>query len=354
MDVKLFSLCKQEVAESEAGKKCIFQCVKSFFPDCEGFAAFTSQKRMLLAISQSLRAADIVVVAVQSNMYNATKRLLSAALDLKSKKYSEVVAELNPLLEQGKIKQTTFDANIRFPVGAEILPTDSKLNCGFALTSGGQHIIYLPIEAPKAQEVVLGSLYDYFAEISDDEMTEKSFDVRHSAIIKRTADKLNSEYVKVAVAGSQAVKIIEYYSPTAEKSCFIFDENTSFSPYDHLINKTRALRDDFHSQLSVLVSDISRDENSERFIDAAIADESGTSTLRMTAEKDETDEAFIANCIDKIMLLLYDYQSLSNCVNEADITTKSDKALRRNLFKITSGAIGATAIISIIIALVMK
>ncbi len=355
MDVKLFSLCKQEVTESEAGKNCISECVKSFFPECEDFSPFTSQKRMLLAVSQSLRAADVVIVAVQSNMYNATKKLLSAALDLKTKKSAEVSAQLKPLVERGKIKETTFEANIRFPDGAEILPTVSGLNSGFALTSGGQHIIYLPIEAPKAGEVVLGSLYDYLADISDDVNVENAFDTRHRAIIKRTAAKLDSEAVKVAFAGAQAVEMIEYYSNNPiTKSCFVFDEDAEFSEQETFIDEARALRDKCRSQLSVLISDIREDENSSRFVEAAIADESGTSTLKLNAEDGETDKVLLANFIDKIMLMLYDYETLSNCVNEADITTKADSALRRRLFTIASGAIGATAVISFIVALMIK
>ena len=68
MDIKLFSLCNQEAPEAEEGKKAILDCVKCFFPECGGFSHFTSQKRMLVAISQSLLAADIVLVAVQSTM----------------------------------------------------------------------------------------------------------------------------------------------------------------------------------------------------------------------------------------------------------------------------------------------
>ena len=95
MDIKLFSLCNQDSQEAEKGKEFILKCVKDFFPECNGFAEFTSQKRMLVAISQSLLAADIVLVAVQSAMYNATKRMLCAALDTKTAENGEVSAVLS-------------------------------------------------------------------------------------------------------------------------------------------------------------------------------------------------------------------------------------------------------------------
>ncbi len=356
MDVKLFSLCKQEVPESEAGKKCIFECVKSFFPDCQAFSAFTSQKRMLLAISQSLRAADIVIVAVQNNMYNATKRLLSAALDLKTAKSRAIETELTPLLAEGKIKQSTFDANIRFPVGAEILPTSNNLNSGFALSSGGQHIIYLPIEAPGAEDVVLGSLYDYLATIRDDERAQSAFELRHSSILSRTAKKLDEDSVKVAFSGKSILEHIKKYSQGINtKASFIFEEVNEHSASTNVSLKTKVAKlcDTNHSQIGVVVSDIG-EKGDESFIKAAILADNGMNAITFYAEKNESDEDLISNCIDKIMLMLYNYESLSDCIDEADKVTKSDKALRRRLFSLTAGAIGLTAIISLIIALILQ
>ena len=116
MDVKLFSLCDTESPTVESGIKCIFDCVKNFFSGCVSFSEFTSQKRMLLAISQSLLAADIVIVAVQGNMYNSTKRLLCSALDIKLEKNARLSAKLGVYLQSGKMKKGAFEGNISFPV----------------------------------------------------------------------------------------------------------------------------------------------------------------------------------------------------------------------------------------------
>ena len=113
MDVKLFSLCKQDLPEAQTGKAMILECVKSFFPECEDFTAFASQKRMLLAVSQSLRAADVVIVAVQGNMYNATKRRLTAALDMKTAKKAAEAAKT-----AAKAAQKAAQATAKAVVGA--------------------------------------------------------------------------------------------------------------------------------------------------------------------------------------------------------------------------------------------
>lgn len=357
MDVKLFSLCKEELPEAQTGKKNILECVRGFFPDCEDFVPFASQKRMLLAVSQSLHAADIVVVAVQGNMYNATKRLLSAALDLKNAKSSEVTKKLQPLLEAGKIKQNIFDANIRFPSGAKIMPTESGLHCGFTLTSGGQHIIYLPIEAPRVDEVVFGSLYDFLSDICEEDRYDIAFEKRHAGIMRRTADRFDSENIKAAFSGEAITNhISKYLQNIAEKNCFIADETKNYIGLtkQELIDAARELREEKFTQLGIVLADISVDENNERFIDAAIADESGTCTLKIYAEEDEDDDVFVTNCIDKILLMLYDSEKLSADTDNRNTVTKADKQLKHHLCKVTAGAIGATTIISIIIALIMK
>lgn len=354
MDVKLFSLCKQELPSAQTGKATILECVRSFFPESEGFASFASQKRMLLAVSQSLRAADIVIVAVQGNMYNATKRLLTAALDMKTAKKSEVATVIRPLLDNGRIKQNVYDANIRFPEGAVIMPTKSYLHCGFALSSGGQHIIYIPVETPRADEVVLGALYDYLAQICEEDCSS-ALNKRHKLLIENVAKKLNDKAATATFSGEAITNHIEKFaSEHTIHNCIFVDEAKLYSGItkDDLIEKARGLRKYRSSDIGVVFSDITTNDNGERSITVVIADESGTSTLSIFAEKDESNEQFTAACIDRAMLTLISFEELSS--DEEEITTKADKKFRSYLLKITSGAVGASAIIGIIIALIMK
>lgn len=360
MDIKLFSLCKQEVPESEKGKECILDCVQSFFPEAEDFVPFTSQKRMLLAISQSLRAADVVVIAVQSNMYNATKRLLSAALGIKLEKNEEIADKLGSKLASGKIKQTTYDANIRFPHGAEIMPTDSGLNNGFALTAGGQHLIYLPIEAPRAEETVYGSLYDYFKELCDDYINDAAFEQRHVAIIERTLEKFSENSFRLSVFSDTMQEFISSRIFNKKlKSSIAFDteipEKECKDLNDLYIYKSRYIRDKHHAQYGVAISKPFRDdETEETFILAAIADESGTNTVKIFAEENENAKKLYASAVDKIMLMLYDYGEYMNLSDDESIPSEEDKLLRKTIAKITASAIGASAVIGFILSMMLK
>lgn len=360
MDIKLFSLFKQEVPESEKGKECILDCVQSFFPEAEDFNPFSSQKRMLLAISQSLRAADIVVIAVQSNMYNATKRLLTGALGMKLEENSKIAAKLSSRLSDGKMKQTTFDANIMFPEGAEIFPTDSGLNNGFALTAGGQHLIYLPIEAPRAEEVVYGSLYDYFKDICDEDVIDAALEQRHVSVIERTLEKLSENSIKLSVSCEAYEDFISsrIYDKKL-KSGIVFDEEIPEkecpSIDDTFIYRARYIRDKHHAQYGIAFSRPRlEDEDEGKIVLVAIADENGTNVLRFYAEQGETDKKLFASAVDKVMLMLYDYNEYKNLSDDDSLPSEEDKLLRKAIAKITGIAVGASAIIGFVIALVSR
>lgn len=354
MDIKLFSLCKQETPQISAGHNVILKCVRNFFTETENFNVFTSQKRMLLAASQSLRAADIVIIAVQNNMYNATKKLLAQALDFKMMKNNTVFNELNPMVEAGKISQSVMISNVAFPQGAKLLPTDDMFNCGFVLSAGSQHIIFLPLEAPRADEVVYGSLYDFLSTLVDDSVAAKGISARHRELVKRAVAKCDEDSVKIIFSPSQATSMIENIcAGISSKHCFGFAHKNEYAEPESasLIDKARKIKDEHFASYGIVFSDIIHSQDSERQLQAVIADESGTNTFTFYALEDESDSDFIANSVDKTMLLLYNYEKCTGNVNSPDVTTKEDKSLRRLLYCLAGGAVGISSLVGLLLAI---
>ena len=58
--------------------------------------------------------------------------------------------------------------------------------------------------------------------------------------------------------------------------------------------------------------------------------------------------------IDKTMLMLYSHEKLTDNSDPADVETNSDKTLRTALLKAASIAIGASAVVSILVALIAR
>ncbi len=358
MDIKLFSLCNEESPIADKGKKYIFDCVKNFADDCEGFSHFTSQKRMLLAMSQSLLSAEVIIIAVQGTMYNATKKLLCSALDIRPEQNLLVMEQLTPRLNSGKIKPNAYNSNILFPPNAEILPTDNYMNCGFAISSGNQHIIYMPIDSPNADEVVLGSLYDYLAGISDNDIAQKAIEHRKEAIIYRASEKLSEENVSVAIAennvrefiapilrkgNTQSISIEETYSDTLGDN----EKNT-------IVNLARLVRDKSNTQLGAAVSKVLTDEEGNRSAYIAIADSSGTKVEHIFADNYESDKQLISICIDRLMLLLYNYDELGSESEESAFEKKNDTRFKEIIGIAIAGLTLAASVTGFIVALILK
>lgn len=357
MDIKLFSLCNQEAPEAEEGKKAILDCVKCFFPECGGFSHFTSQKRMLVAISQSLLAADIVLVAVQSTMYNATKRLLCSALDMKTTENGEVASALKNRLDSNKIKPNIYKANVTYPDTALVLPTGDYINCGFALTSGGQHIIYMPVEADKAEEVVFGSLYDYFAELSEPYIVTNAMKNRHVALIKRAVRKLSDNSVKVAVAGNDASDYLTSYLSKKDSSAFSVDISYELPESDDAkeiaISAARAVRENSHTDFGAYIS-APLNNGDKLSIYLAIANAEGTKTYRIDSEGEEGAKELSKAATDKLLMLLCDYERIGNTEEESAAEKKADNSLRGILGIAASAAVLAASIAGFITALIMR
>ena len=361
MDIKLFSLCNQDSPEAVNGKEQILGCVNDFFPSGVKFNDFTSQKRLLVAISQSLLAADIVLVAVQSTMFNATKRLLCSALDIKTERNEEIASALSAKMKTRKLKPNFFEASVTFPQNAVVMPTSDYLNCGFALTSGGQHIIYMPVEDNKAQQIILGSLYDYFAEISEALVASQALKHRHRLLIANAVKKLGSDSIRVSVAGNDASDYLVSFLKKSDSSAFTVDMDYD-SPEDETDEKTisihiaRNVRDRNHTDLGVYISNpfLSEEDGNALCSYVAIANEEGTKTYKIIADADEGAKELLRVCVDKLLLVLCDYESIECSVEESEENKAADKKLRDMIGIAASAAVLAASVAGFILALVLR
>lgn len=361
MDIKLFSLCNQDSPEAENGKEKILDCVKDFFPECDGFNEFTSQKRMLVAISQSLLAADIVLVAVQTTMYNATKRLLCSALDIPTESNSEVASVLSARPKAKQLKPNLYKASVTFPQTAVLLSTNDYMNCGFAITSGGQHIIYMPVEDEKAQQIILGSLYDYFAELSEQYVVSDALKNRHIKLIKKAVKNLSENSIRAAIVGNDAADYLVSFLSKNDSSVFTVDMNYELPEENNSVRElaitlARNVREKNHTELGLYISDpfFADDKNHTSCVYIAIANSDGTKTYNVFSEKGETSKELLRACSDKLLLILSGCEHLSSADDESADEKAADKNLKGILGIIASAAVFAASVAGFITALILK
>lgn len=360
MNIKLFSLVKGDASVFAGSKKIISDCAGAFSQETVKFGNFASPKRMFIAVSQALRSADCVVIAVQNQSYNSVKKMLCAALEVETRQEEDVYVNLLPLCEKGKISKTALTNNSLFPVNSSIFPSDNYMSCGFSISSGSQSIIMLPLDSIKTAEIVFGSLYDYFGELAG---IEENADLRklkclrlterlYKAVIK---SKSSLSFTKLGGTG-----LLEECANTIDEEGNIFkfiQEKETRAPSqpvkDYLASCAQKTRIEAKSDYAVAVSSaFSGNDDNSIFIYCAVADKNETNVTKIFANVGETPKELIDIGIE------YALKIAGNTVisKYEELHSKAAKAsnnLRRNVATITAFAIGGSAAICAILALLL-
>lgn len=356
LEVKVFSLYVDETEKIRNGLEVIEECISCFFHESSKAEHYTSQKRMILAVSQSLRAADVVVVAVSSDMYNTTKKLLCSQLGLVIETNSDCAGLLAHSLENGTLKQSTFINETGFPEDAVLLQTGDARNCGFAVTRESQTLIYVPVESPRAHQVVLGSLYDFLSTVTDEDYSG-AFEKRSERLFSRTVDNLEKNCIKIVFRISDDNGyFIKYGNVSSGTDCIVLDNDDALSETDDCsgINISRSIKDRHFAHYGVYVKSVESDESGERFVYAAVADEEGTDTFKFYAEDEESDEDLYESAMNRLMIMLYDYNYFADITFSSLNDSGEDKKIRNFTFTAVGSGLILSFVLSVIVAIILK
>lgn len=359
MNIKLFSLAKGEPSVFADSKKLISDCANVFTADSEKFSNFSSPKRLFIAVSQALRCADCVIIAVQSQSYNSIKKMLCSALQIKTEQKEEVYLHLLPLSEKGKISSTALENNSVFPVKSQIFATDDFQCCGYAVTSGGQSIVVVPLDKIKTANVVFGGLYGYLSEQAGFEETSDLTKIQRLRLTERLDTLLKKSNSTLAVANLNGVNFIE------ESINYVTENNVSFNfgnnletrtpnqaVKDYLVSCVQKTRVDTKSDYALGVSSAFEDNGGSVFIYCAVADKNETVVTKLYANENETARDLVHVGVHKALELA------GNCVaQKADAnnskSAKLSQKLRQNLIAVISVAVGGSAVIGTIMAFLL-
>lgn len=359
MNIKLFSLVKGDPSVFAGNKKLVSDCANAFSHEPVKFSNFASPKRMFLAVSQALRSADCIVIAVQNQSFNSIKKMLFSALDVETHQVEDVYVNLLPLAEKGKISKAALMNNSTFPVGSRILPSDNYMSCGFTITSGSQSIIMLPLDSVKTAEIVFGSLYNYFGELSGIESNSDFDKLRQLRLTERLFTALSAEKSTLAFSAANGLEIIEQCAKTIDKNATVFRFASTTEPRaasqpvkDYIALCAQKTRIETKSNYAVAVSSAFSGDDGSIFIYCAVADKSETVVTKIFAKENEEAKDLINVGIEYALKIAGN----SVTVHFEELNSKAAKAsnrLRRNAATITAFAIGGSAAICAILALLL-
>ncbi len=360
MNISLFSFSKGESGAFSSSKKLISDCANVFSPAPVKFSNFASPKRMFIAVSQALRSADCVIIAVQSQSYNSIKKMLCAALEVEVQQKEEVYVNLLPLHEKGDISNTALINNSIFPAGSTVFATDNMLCCGYAITSGSQSIVVLPLDSIKTSEIVFGSLYDFLAHRTGVEVTKGDFDklkcLRLTERLFTSLKKANATITLVSLNGSdifeQCANAIDKEGATFRFKNDVESRVGSQPVKEYLASCAQKARIEAKTDYSVALSSAFSDNDDSVYVYCAVADNRETVVTKVFAEADEDVSDLIPIGAE------YALKTAGNCViSKADrLNSKAAKAsnkLRQNIITATAFAIGGSVTLCAILALLL-
>ena len=361
MEIKLFSLMKGETAAYAGSKKIISDCVNSFSSSEEKFKNFSSPKRMLLAVSQSLRSADAAVIAIQSSAYNSIKKMICDAFKLECVSNETIYTSLLPLYEKKKITKSVLENNSAFPKKADIFAVSDFKCCGFSVTSGAQSIIVLPLDEIKTGEVVFGSLYDFLSDISGAGSREDVSKLKRARLAARLVSLLKKNQSRLAFSKLGGAQLIEESINIVDKNrstLFIAAkpeprQNTE-SVEDYIVSVAQKTRSESKTDFACAISSaFASNTDDSTFIYYAVADKEETFVSKLYAKKDESSKQLYRAAVESALLACANRVSINNAAKK-DENRKGDKLLRQKIAFIAAGAVAAATGISAILALILS
>lgn len=361
MEIKLFSLTKKEPNLYADEKRIVAECANAFSSQAEKFKNFSSPKRMLLAVSQALRSADIIIIAAQSSNYNSAKKMICSALGIDLIQNDEIYSQLLPANESGAITQNALTNNSLFPSGADIFATGDFKCCGFSITSGSQTIITLPLDCIKTAEVVFGSLYDYIGDISGVKDKKELSRLKRYRLSQRVYQSLKRSGEKISFVPLGGKSLIDENIKLVDKESelLILGESpnarqSSQSLKEYITDAVQAERERSGCNYASIVSGaFASNSDDSVFIFYAVADKENTHIVKLYANEDEDPKALTACAVEKML------ESAGNKIitefykKESEKPSKADRNLRQRISAVAAFAIGGSAAICAILALIL-
>lgn len=361
MEIKLFSLMKGEAAVYAGSKKNISDCINTFSSEEEKFKNFSSAKRMMLAVSQSLRSADAAVIAVQSSAYNSIKKMICGAFKIECVRNEKIYTALLPLYENKIITNSALESNSLFPKKADIFAVSDFRCCGFSITAGAQSIIVLPLDDIKTAEVVFGSLYDYLSEISGAGSEDDISRLKRARMTARLVSMLKKSQSRLAFSKLGGAQLIEETINMVDKnrsSLFIAakpeSRQSTQSVEDYIVSVAQKTRTTAKTDYACAVSSaFASNTDDSTFIYLAVADKDETFVSKLYAREGESSKHLYRAAVESAMLACVNRVS-AGLSAQKDENRRGDKLLRQKIAFIIAGAVAGATGISAILALVLS
>lgn len=275
------------------------------------FEDFTQPAEMLPPLALALESEDLTVVAVELSEYNKIKKKLIPAMNFSLEENEEVK---KILLENSFLDEKRVASNSLFPKEAKIFLSGDGVYCGFAVKSGAQIFMILPLDPQRITDMLKDGVVPFLMDETNQETpapltAEGEVKNATSNPVLRAVNLLKEANTKVAFCGNKQAKIIA----ECGEGISGFDDIFMFTPHvedrgdidivTYSVQLSRVSRTLSHTDLGAVISDVFEDENGSG-VCIAITDGDKAIVRRFYAEENESEDSVVrAAAIEAITLL---------------------------------------------------
>ncbi len=208
MKVELFAIIKDRAAADTSAIQSIYRAFASISSDTENFRVFEEPKDFFAELGKSFSRASVIVAAADEASFLEQKWNILKALGLKSEICPAVLTTIKSTVSA---PDSSMKAHALMPKDAAVFLTKDGLYSGFAMQSGAQTLLFLPLSGQRTREILQSGVLPYFAEKSAPEQPQSMVEPErpqrelpdNNARFAETARLLSEADMTVAFASTQ-------------------------------------------------------------------------------------------------------------------------------------------------------
>ncbi len=274
------------------------------------FRLCSSMAQVSSALSDAFPNSDVVAVGVEPSVYCKAKVAILRAMHVHTKLNDEVKARIG---ENSSLDAQQLSLHCVMPESADVFLSDDGLFSGFAINSGKQFFVMLPLDKLRL-DVQLECVAAYFNEPTKEQEDEPTAQ-------PEVAPKLSCAEKAVALLKNCGKKVYFANTPSCEmvkdicgeetvKDVFVFTDYTAErgeeAPRSYIADLARYAIPDSEDAFGASVSNVytgnSQDSNERKYnIYVAVADKNASRVLRFASQPGETPDDLISASIEFLM-----------------------------------------------------
>ena len=310
--ISLISLVKDGSVFVDPAHSRIAGVAAAFYPEVGTFESFSDAKGLLKGLSAAFSHAKIVIVGAEISRYIYLKKLLFQALSLETEPSDAILSAIVQHTPQENDESTFLHALI--PKESTAMLSDDGLFSGFALKSGRQHLIVLPLDPDRIDSLVENDLTDYLKTLISSDMILVDAAAKNN-VLTNILSNLISEEICFAVAANKSSAFIKkkLSATNAWEDSFKFvacdEDKKDLTQKEFIAGLARQAQENIGCPAGMAISNVftAEKEGGRMFVLVTIADNLRARVAKVYAEPGENVPQLVDAAVETLFAMAGDY-----------------------------------------------